>query len=122
MKRTSAIAVIFMMVVGLLVTGCAHGKYGEVHNELFTYDMTFDSTYFKVMNILESQQKWSMESTDIKEGMILARQAGSDGDQAIILVKRVNREQTTVELSKDSQRVPGVGELLQIIDSNMMKQ
>ncbi len=121
LKRNILGFVLAALVV--LIVGCVHQPLGVKHKEVLIYDQAFDYTYDGVIKALNSAYPWQLSTTDKSRGTIEAFNQkywdtlDADKRTATILVKRISRKQTSVELALESQTVVGVGDLLKAIDS-----
>jgi len=110
----------FLMVVVLIfifVSGCSHLTLNEViHDEILTYETSFNQTYLDVVDIGEALEGWTLETTSYTEGLIAFRQKGANGSSAVIIIKTLDKRLTSIELAKASQSVRGVGKFLIEID------
>lgn len=110
-------------MVAVALSGCVTTMTETVvHDELFTYDMPFDRTYLMVLDAIETIPSWQLESTNMKDGLVVVREPGAGGEQAILMLRRVNKKQTTLELARPSQRIPNAGSLLQDVDAYLMSK
>lgn len=114
-----------IMTVGL-VSGCTSlGKAPEkvlpLHDEVLHYNLPFDLTFLRTMEALENVEGWELEETEKEKGIIRARNMDFDrfadflDSRATILVERVSRQETSVRLAPESQRITQGDELLKSI-------
>jgi hypothetical protein len=114
-------------IVGLMYSGCRtlnDAPFGSevVHNELLTYDLSFDKTYMLVIEAINETPGWTLASTDKGAGKIYAMTNSFNYDEtACLLVKRIDRKKTSVELAPEAQVKKGVEELLKRIDLKLSK-
>ena len=110
---------IAMMAVTL--TACVHQPLVK-HDEVLVYNRAFDFTYANVMQAVQNAYPWELGITDKEHGTIVAYNQkywdslDADKRTAVLLIKRVDRRKTSVELSPESQNVIGVGDILTNID------
>lgn len=125
--------IVMLVFVSGIMAGCANSEkcffkklcpvaYSEVHDEVFTYDLTKDVAFSNAMKAVDSVDLWSFESTNYREGLIMARQRGVLGELAVIVIQEITPQRVTVELARNSQRIKGVEELLKAIDRELMKR
>ena len=104
-----------------LLTGCIHQPLVK-HDQVLLYNRPFDYTYDQVIDAVSSVHPWQLASTTRSMGEIVLLNEqywdtlDTDKRTATILVKRVSRRQTAVQLAPDSQNVIGVAVLLKKID------
>ena len=104
----------------MAAAGCASQKEKilPVHDEVLIYPLSYDVTYLRTIEALESVDSWELEETEKEKGSIRVRNINfssfDDADKRIVdfMVKRVDRNKTSVELAPASQRVLGGIELL----------
>ena len=93
-----------------------------VHDELFTYDVSYDRAYLRVIEAAELVPAWILSGTDQRAGTITLRSTGFSNDAEVtVIIKRISKEQTSIELAPDSQRVKGVEDILKAIDKLLLK-
>lgn len=98
------------------------------NDEVLIYELPYDLVYLRAMEALEKVDGWDLEETEKEKGVIIARNnnygsfADADLRSVKILVTRINRNQTSVELAKDSQHVAGGGDLLESISSYVARE
>ena len=104
-----------------LFAGCVHQPLVK-HDQTLLYNRPFDYTYDEVIDAASSVHPWQLASTTRSMGEIVLLNEqywdtlDTDKRTARILVKRVSRRQTSVQLAPESQNVIGVGEILKKID------
>ena len=98
------------------------------YDKVYVYDEPYDYTYLRTLEALSDYSNWTLEETDKEKGVIVARNTEYghlfDHDKwvAKFLVKRISREQTSVQLDEPSQQLEVGGELLQRIDAYMQQK
>ncbi len=114
-----------ILIFGLGLAGC--NTVGEVlppNDEVLVYKLPYDLTYLRTIEALNSIANWEIEETDKERGIISVRDTDysrlDDSDLRVItfVVKRVDRETTSVCISPDnpkSQKVFGGKKLLEAI-------
>ena len=119
MKTFSTIALV--LVLGLGLAGCnTVGKVLPPNDEVLTYKLSYDKTYLRTMEALDSGT-WQLDETDKERGIITVRDTNysrlDDSDLRVItfLVKRVDRETTSVSIDPKSQKVFGGKKLLDAV-------
>ena len=118
------------VILNLVFSGCAAGKQvrGPLHDEVLRQPLAFDLTYLRTLEALENVDNWELEETEKEKGIIHVRNVNyttfDDADlrSAVVLVKRVSRKETTVELAPESQRILGVEKLLERIGQFLNKE
>lgn len=118
--------IIFSFLVGLAITGCAHGKRVlPVHDDVLIYPLAYDLTYLAVVEALTAVPGWDLEYTLKEDGVVQVRNVNYSGinkeDQRVIafVVKRLGRNQTSVEIDKRHQRIIGGKTLLKAINKKV---
>jgi len=92
-----------------------------IHDELFTYDMPYDVTYLRVLDAIDRNNDWVVDQTDKANGKIRVRPENyRRNDNATLLVGRLERRKTSVELAPQSQQIRGIEGLLKDIDKYCM--
>ncbi len=116
----------FMLVccaLSFLMTGCnALDKNVVVHDELFTYEVSYDRCYMVILDVIASKTDgWKLLDTDKPKGVIRARvDSFMRDDIATVIVKRLDKRKSSVELAPDSQTMKGVDQILKEIDKAML--
>ena len=112
----------FILIVISTVCGCRTFDETVIHDELFTYDAAYDVAYLKVLDAVNNTPGWRLVGTDKEAGKIIAfSEAFTRDDRVTILVKRINRKKTSVELAPTSQSIRGAEEILKEIDKAFMQ-
>ena len=117
----------FVLAVGM---GCASAtrKILPVHDEVLIYSVAYDLVYLRSMDALQSVPGWDLEQTHKEDGKITVRNVDysilRDSDQRVItvLIKSLGPNQTSVELTKESQTVLGGDKLLKSIADFMSRE
>lgn len=118
-KRTSGL--IAIAVLAGMLTACIHQPLVK-HEEVLIYNRAYDYTYDGVLRALDNAYPWQVSNTNKEAGTITAYNQkywdslDADKRTAVILVKRIDRRKTSVELSPESQNVIGVADILKSID------
>ncbi|HOE68317.1 MAG TPA: hypothetical protein PK997_04035 [Candidatus Omnitrophota bacterium] len=110
----------------LYLPGCSSvHKVLPVHDEVLLYNKPYDLTYMNTLMALNAKPGWELESTDKEKGLITVRNTEytrfDDADKRVIsiLVKRVDREQTSVSLAPDSRQRLSSGEIIDWIGDRL---
>ncbi len=120
MKYVSKLSLVLILALGLV--GC--NTVGEVlppNDEVLVYKLPYDLTYLRTMDALNTVGTWQLEETDKERGIISVRDTNysrlDDSDLRIItfVVKRVDRETTSVSIDPKSQKVFGGKKLLEAV-------
>lgn len=113
---------VLILILGLGLAGC--NTVGDVfppNDEVFVYKLSYDLTYLRTMEALNSVGTWQLEETDKEKGTLSVRDMNysrlDDSDRRVIIfaVKRIDRETTSVSIDPGSQKVYGGKELLEAI-------
>jgi len=116
---------VLILALALGLAGC--NSVGEVlppNDKVLVYKLPYDLAYLRTMEALNSVGTWELEETDKERGLISVRDTNysrlDDSDMRVItfLVKRVDRETTSVCISPDnpkSQKIFGGKRLLEVI-------
>jgi len=109
--------------------GCAkdHGLLDYPRfDQVLVYNRPYDVTYLRTLEALNEIPGWVLERTDKEKGEIVIRNREyghlfSDRDKlsARVLIKRLSRTQTSVELDDEAERLEQGGELLDAVDHMM---
>jgi MFS superfamily sulfate permease-like transporter len=115
---------VLMLILGLGLAGCnTVGKVLPPNDEVLVYKLPYDLTYLRTLDAMNSisTENWQLEETDKEKGIISVRDMNysrlDDSDLRVItfLVKRVDRETTSVSIDPKSQKVFGGKKLLETI-------
>jgi len=110
-----------VLIMGVLC-GCRVYDESVIHDELFTYDTAFDKAFLLVLEAVDESTTWDLVSTDERKGVIFVEPSNYMRDDRVrILLTRVARRKTSVELAPDSQQIKGVDILLKEIDQHFMQ-
>ena len=113
---------VLILILGLGLAGC--NTVGEVlppNDEVFVYKLPYDLTYLRTLDVLTAIENWQLEETDKERGFISVRDMNysrfDDSDLRVItfVIKRVDRETTSVSIDPKSQKVFGGKKLLDAI-------
>lgn len=113
---------ILVLMLGLGLAGCnTVGKVLAPNDEVFTYNLSYDLTYLRTMDALNSVENWQLEETDKEKGTITVRDMNysrfDDSDLRVItfVVKRIDRGTTSVSIDPKSQKVYGGKKLMEAV-------
>lgn len=109
------------IAVCLMICGCNTAADLVVHDELFTYEMTYDKVFLFALDAIEKTEEWDLVMTNKDEGVIKVRAKDfMNDDEVKVVIKRIEKGKTSLELAKDSQRIRGVETLLKAIDQLLL--
>ncbi len=120
MKHFFKLFLVLILALGL--AGC--NTVGEVlppNDEVLVYKLPYDLTYLRTMDALNTIGTWQLEETDKERGIISVRDTNysrlDDSDLRVIsfVVKRVDRETTSVSIEPKSQKIFGGKKLLEAV-------
>ncbi len=121
--------VVLAVILAVSAWGCAAAKKVlPLHDDLLVYPLPFDLTYLRTLEALETHPDWELEETDKEKGLIKVRNISfsrfTDADKrlATFVIKRVDRNETTVQLAPKSQRVIGGDELLKLVAAKVSQE
>jgi hypothetical protein len=107
------------LLLAFTLTGCTlHQKIGPAHDETLLYPLAYDLTYLRTLDAVQSVPDWELEETDKEKGLITVKNINytrlTDADLRIVTfqIKRVGRKQTSIQITPDTQRTLGAGDLL----------
>ena len=127
MKSFFRIALI--LVLALSFAGCnTVGKVLPPNDEVLIYKLPYDLTYLRTMETLDSRDHWQLDDTDKEKGIISVRDTNysrlDDADLRVItfVVKRVDRETTSVSIDPDSQKVAGGAGLIKAVGAALARE
>ena len=123
------------IVVGCAVffmTGCAtklqNNKGLPKHDEVLIYKLPYDLTYLRTVEALEHANGWELEETEKEKGTITVRNLNyerlddSDRRVATFVLKRLSRQETSIELAPESRQVVEGGKLFDKIAEFVSKE
>jgi len=122
-KHISIVMVIFL---ALTVTACVHNPLVK-NDEVLIYERPFDFVFLNVLKAVDALPDWDIALTDQTKGLVtLINQKywdsfDADKRELKVVVTRVSREKTSVNISSESQTVIGGGDFLQALDDLMRK-
>lgn len=119
----------------LLLAGCTtfsneqKNRLLPKHDEVLLYNLPYDLTYLRTLEALQINRDWELHSTEKEKGIIrvfnrsgYSRFGDEDKYEIIFLVKRITRDQTSVSIHPNDQRIPGGGKLLENVSSVLGQQ
>lgn len=127
MKPFSKMVLGLVIILGLV--GC--NTVGEVlpsNDQVLVYKLPYDLTYLRTIETLDSVGMWELEETDKERGIVTVRDTNysrlDDSDLRVItfVVKRVDRETTSVAIDPASQKVYGGKELLNAVSKALSRE
>jgi hypothetical protein len=95
------------------------------YNDILVYEKPFDYTYLGVVKAVDRVPGWRLSNTDKMKGVVTARNEeyedlfDKDKREITVLVKRIDRKRTSVELAPESQTMLGARVMLQAIQQNL---
>ncbi|MSR77446.1 MAG: hypothetical protein EXS63_04385 [Candidatus Omnitrophica bacterium] len=119
-------------IVGMMVLSLALGSWGcktvekiisPAHSEVLIYNLSFDLTYLRTLEALQTVPDWELRLTEKEKGKILVynlafgKFGDSDKRSITFLLSRISRTQTSVRIDPDDQHVPGGGALMERVAS-----
>ena len=122
--------VFFIFLSAMVFTGCTstRDKLLPVYDDVLVYDLPFDLTYLRTLEAVQSAKNWELDETEKENGVIRVRNIAfsrlddADMRQATILVTRISRGQTSVQLAPQSQRVIGGDKILARISEYVSRE
>lgn len=120
---------LLVLILGFAFAGC--NTVGEVlppNDQVLVYKLPYDLTYLRTLEALNEAPNWQLEETDKEQGFISVRDMNysrlDDSDLRAItfLVKRVDRETTSVSIDPESQKVFGGKKLLDLIGETLGRE
>lgn len=126
-KHVNAALLVFAWAVA--ASGCAgNNPLLPAHDEVLLYDLPYDFAYLRALDAIQEIPGWELESTEKERGIIQVRNINynslDDADNRLItvLIKRVSRGRTSVELARESQHVIGGDKLLKTISDTVNRE
>ena len=120
---------VLILILGLGLCGCnTVGKVLPPNDEVLVYKLPYDLTYLRTMDALNSVGTWELEETDKEKGTLSVRDTNysrlDDSDLRVItfVIKRVDRETTSVSIDPKSQKVFGGKKLLDAISEALGRE
>lgn len=125
--RTQFFLLLILTVLG--GAGCTHSsRLLPVHNEVLVYPLPMDRTYLRTLEAVEAHPDWELDWTDKEKGIISVRNlryssfADADLRTALLVLKRLGPQKTSVQLDAKSQAVRGGDELLTLIKKYLSRE
>jgi MFS superfamily sulfate permease-like transporter len=113
---------VLILMLGLGLAGCnTVGKVLPPNDEVLTYKLPYDLTYLRTLEALNSVGAWELEETDKEKGWVRVRDTNysrlDDSDMRVItfVIKRMDRQTTSVSIDPKSQKVYGGKKLLEVV-------
>ena len=127
MKRYSKL--VLVLILGLSLVGCnTVGKMFPPNDAVLVYKLPYDRTFLKVVEAVDGRGNWVLTTTDMDKGSISIRDTNysrlDDADLRVItfIVKRVDRNTTSVFIEPKSQQVYGGDKLLTAIRATLDRE
>lgn len=128
MKQLLGILPVLIFLAGGLA-GCSHSApLLPVHKEVLVYPLPFDLVYLRTLEAMDLHPDWEPSYTVKEKGLIYLRNvryssfADADRRDVTVVVKRIGRRETSVQLASESQAVAGAGELLTLVKENLSRE
>ena len=124
MKKQSFL-IVWGFILSAFLASCSSLKDFPAYDQVLVYDRSYDYTFLKTVEALNTFRDWTLEETDKNKGLIVVRNTQYshifDRDKLVarFTVKSLGRRQTSVALEPSSQRLERGGELLKRIDHVM---
>ena len=74
------------------------------------------------MEAANSIPGWTLEWMNKQEGIIAVRQPSNLGKRVVLIVRNLDRGLISLEVARESQRVRGVGDILERIDDAFQRK
>ena len=110
----------------LFLFGCVHGR--VVHDEVLTCPLPMDLTFLRTVEAVQTHPDWELDYTDKEKGIIHLRNLkyssfdDSDERTATLVLKRIGRRETSIQLAPESQSILGVDEVLKLIKQALSRE
>lgn len=124
-------AVFACLVWGITSLGCATSNKlttaREANTRVLVYDNPYDLVFLRVIESADLLETWDVEITDKEKGLVSFHNTNfgafsSEDERTIsVLLKRINRSQTSVQLAPYSQKALDTDKLLDVIDLSVKK-
>ena len=119
-----------LVIVLVGFSGCAASNkvIPPLNDQSLIYDLPYDLVYLKTIEAAENVQGWEMEETEKEKGVIRISNSNtlefSDADkrEITLIVKRLSRGKTSVQIAPESQRVIGGDVVLQRISDFVSRE
>lgn len=118
---------ILILSLGLVSCNTARKKVVPPYDQVHVFKLPYDLAYLRTLEALDLQGSWEIEETDKEKGMISVRDMNyntlDDSDIRVIyfMVKRLDRETTTVALDPKSRQVYGGAGLMKAVDETLRR-
>lgn len=120
---------VLFSVLALALAGCnTVCKVFPPHDEVLVYKLPYDLTYLRTIEALDGRGAWQLEETDKEKGTLSVRDTNysrlDDSDLRVIhfVVKRVDRETTSVSIDPKSQKICGGKDLMKAISEALARE
>ena len=127
MKKILSFSVLTFLL-SLASLGCARSSLLPVHDQVLVYPLPYDLTFLRTIEAIQAHSEWDLDWTDKEKGIISIRNmryssfADADRRQAILIVKRLNAHETSVQFDTKSQAVVGGDEILSLIRGQLSSE
>ena len=122
---------VVLLILCLSFFGCAKVKEVvplPVHDDVLIYDLPYDLVYLRVIEALEKTSDWDLELTEKEKGIIqvynhaISKFGDHDKRKVAFHIERMGRNQTSVSIAPESQKVFGGDALLKSISAELADQ
>ncbi len=124
-------AVFSCLVLSLVSSGCAGSNKltatREANTKVLVYERPYDLVFLRVIEAADLLETWDVEITDKEKGLVsfhnvnFSAFSGEDKREISVLVKRISRSETSVQLAPYSQKAIDTDKLLDVIDLSVKK-
>jgi anthranilate phosphoribosyltransferase len=119
--------ILFFAIFCANFSGCAVTKKDSciLRDAVFVYELPYDLTYLRTLDALNLQKGWVLWGTEKEKGIISVQNTeythldDADMRKLTFLVKRVDREHTSLSLAPESQCVQTSGDVLDAVDQRI---
>lgn len=127
MKNILTTLVIAILTLGF--AGC--NSVGEVlppNDEVLVYKLPYDLAYLRTMEALDNHGSWQLDQTDKENGILSVKDTNfsrlDDSDRRVVqfLIKRVDRNTTSISIDPDSQKIYGGADLLKSVSATLGRE
>jgi len=127
MKKILSLCLVTLLLP-LAGVGCSRSSVLPAHDEVLVYPLPYDLTFLKVMEAVQEHSEWDLDWTDKESGVISIRNmryssfADADQRQALLIVKRLNAKETSVQFDTKSRGIVGGDEILALIRGELSRE
>lgn len=122
----------WIFITAMFFSGCAVFNKAtetvETHDQVLIYKLPYDLTYLRAMEAVTFLPDWELLETEKEKGLIrldnvnFGSMTDADRRLATLYIRRVSREETSVQLAPFSQKVLGGDVLLATIDDLISRE